>query len=412
MNVLQEIFQREVLKQLIMKFITQKTQEEDYVLSEERLREIETEMETQLFSSNSNNCDEDVSKLSEHGENILVRVDIEEEDFSLQIDIKGEDLTHLVDEYLEDVPKTAQDISELLLSDLKNRAPEMLLEYKECRNKFEQHIWLDWGKAFELLEMFIVIATEAGNEINEEFQESVSKSRDFVFEALIRLQVRACQVSNEILTLMKSGYADGAYARWRTMHEIAIVGYFVHKFGQDVAERYILHNTIESHRVVRQYQQYYTRLGYRSFPDEELVQFQASYEELIERFGSSYANSYGWASQALKKDNPNFSDLERVVGLEHWRSHYKMASHGVHANPKGVFFKMGVPEGEGLLLAGSSNTGFTDPAHGTAISLLQITTTLLKLNFNLDHLSLCYVLSSLAEEIGSTFLSIQKRLEK
>jgi hypothetical protein len=70
------------------------------------------------------------------------------------------------------------------------------------------------------------------------------------------------------------------------------------------------------------------------------------------------------------------------------------------------------PDNEELLLTGPSDTGFTDPGHSTAISLLQITTFLLTLRPNIDCLSVCHILSTLAEEIGNTFLSIQRSEEE
>jgi hypothetical protein len=41
---------------------------------------------------------------------------------------------------------------------------------------------------------------------------------------------------------------------------------------------------------------------------------------------------------------PTFKDIERAAGIDHLRAHYRMASHNVHANPKGVFFKLGMLE--------------------------------------------------------------------
>jgi hypothetical protein len=42
----------------------------------------------------------------------------------------------------------------------------------------------------------------------------------------------------------------------------------------------------------------------------------------------------------------------------------------VHANPKGVFFKLGMLAESQVLLAGPSNAGLADPGHGAALSLL------------------------------------------
>lgn len=395
MNALQEIFDSESFKRLKKELISRKIEERGYSLTSEQLAAIEEQII---------NASDDVFAIKIPGY----------EDTDIQINIEEEDITSILDEYTkrlsDEIPKIVQETSEVILSNLRSRAPEMLSEHAEIRGRFEESVFQKWGKALELLEMFIVIATEAGDDFNKEFRPAASEDNDFVFDVLTRLHARSCQIANEILTLLKSGYADGAYARWRTMHEIAVVGIFIHKFGQDVAERYLLHDAVESYRVAQQYQRNYVRLGYEPLTDRELLQIESLYQRLIDRFERPYANSYGWAAHALGKHSPNFSDIEQVVDLEHWRSHYKFASHNVHANPKGVFLKLGLyPENQELLLTGPSGTGYTDPGHSTALSLLQITTFLLTLRPNLDRLSVCQILSTLAEEIGSTFLSIQKR---
>jgi hypothetical protein len=89
----------------------------------------------------------------------------------------------------------------------------------------------------------------------------------------------------------------------------------------------------------------------------------------------------------VKKAKPTFRDIEDSVGTDHLRAHYRMASHNVHANPKGVFFKLRLlPEAQ-LLLAGRSNAGLADPGHGTSISLGQVSSTLLTLQRTLDNSS-------------------------
>lgn len=53
-----------------------------------------------------------------------------------------------------------------------------------------------------------------------------------------------------------------------------------------------------------------------------------------------------------------------------------MASDNIHANPKGVFFKLGIPVESEVLLAGPSNAGLADPGHGAAPSLARVTAAL------------------------------------
>ena len=90
-----------------------------------------------------------------------------------------------------------------------------------------------------------------------------------------------------------------------------------------------------------------------------------------------------------------------------------MASHNIHAGPKGLSFKLGMGPGSGpILLAGPSNTGFADPADGASFSLTQITTALLLKRPDLDALVACRVLLALQNALANEFLRTQARLEK
>jgi hypothetical protein len=69
----------------------------------------------------------------------------------------------------------------------------------------------------------------------------------------------------------------------------------------------------------------------------------------------------------------------RAPGIGHFRANYRIASHNVHANPKGVFFKLGMLAESQVLLAGPSNAGLADPGHGAALSLSRVTAALVGL---------------------------------
>jgi len=72
---------------------------------------------------------------------------------------------------------------------------------------------------------------------------------------MLRLHIRACQVTNEIIILLENGYADGAMARWRTLHEIATVAAVIAKFGDELAERYVHYQIVESTKALTAYEQ-------------------------------------------------------------------------------------------------------------------------------------------------------------
>jgi len=152
-------------------------------------------------------------------------------------------------------------------------------------------------------------------------------------------------------------------------------------------------------------------LGLEPLTEEEFARIKATRDALKAQFGDPYGEEYGWAAEALGIKKPNFSDIERSAGLAHLRPYYKLASHNVHANPKGAFFKLGLLPGQQMLLAGPSNLGLADPGHGTAISLSQITSALLTMKPNIDRLVICQIMLQLGDEVGDAFISAHRAHE-
>ncbi len=76
----------------------------------------------------------------------------------------------------------------------------------------------------------------------------------------------------EVLCLLKSGLADGAHARWRTAHEIAVVSNFLAANDENVSLRYLEHDVVESHRAMCQYQEYADRLNQEPPTEEEVAE--------------------------------------------------------------------------------------------------------------------------------------------
>ncbi len=289
----------------------------------------------------------------------------------------------------------------------------MLRDRRTHKRGFDNRLSKDWKIPFNLLEMFIAIAYEMGDEINNEFRKDIAEYDKYTYDVLTRLHARACQISSEILILLKNGYADGAFARWRSLHEVAVVGSFIAAHGNEVAEKYLLHDVIESFKAAELYQKYSEVLGFSPIPQDEFESLRITYNDLIIRFGNPFKNDYGWASSSLGKEKPTFSDIEENTSLDHHRPYYKLASNNVHANSNGVMFKIGLlPSPQEILLAGPTNSGFTDPAQSTAISLGLITITLATMKPTIDNLVLSDILLKLESEISDEFLKVQKIIEK
>lgn len=90
-----------------------------------------------------------------------------------------------------------------------------------------------------------------------------------------------------------------------------------------------------------------------------------------------------------------------------------MASHNVHADPKGVFFKLGMLVESQVLLTGPSNAALADPGHGAALSLSCVTVALAGLQQppTLDNNVAPVMMLQRVDEIGEAFGEAHERLE-
>jgi hypothetical protein len=192
------------------------------------------------------------------------------------------------------------------------------------------------------------------------------------FEILIRLHARACQVAEEVVCLLSNGLADGAMARWRTLHEIAAVGCLIRDHGDELAERYEQHQLIEAWKAALQYQRHRKRLRQKPLSEQTIKKIEDDRAQALETYGPEFGKPYGWAAKHLAKRDPTIADIQEAAGIDHLGPYYRMASHNVHANPRGVFFKLGLIGELEVLLAGPSNSGLADPGYATALSLVLV----------------------------------------
>ena len=311
------------------------------------------------------------------------------------------------------IPGLSSDIASLILVRIKKDAASGLKRHRRDRKGFEKRLNERWKCPLDLLDLVIALTVEAGTEFNRKFRNEAVGSGDAVFEALTRLHARACQVSGEVLALLHAGFADGAHARWRSLHEMAVVASLIQDNGQELAERYLFHEKVQQYKLACEYEESWGRLNVEPLSKETLDSLKVQRDELIARFGEAFKGDYGWASSAIGSNHPTMSDIERHVQLGHMRPYYRMASDNVHPNSHGAYFRLGLhssQQGE-VLLAGPSNVGLANPGHSTAISLLQITTNLLATKSVFDCVVTMKILEELTNEVGEAFLKVHQELE-
>ncbi len=300
----------------------------------------------------------------------------------------------------------------LLLKSLRKRWPrERGYQVREL-GRFRERLAERWWIGLNKLRMLVTMSRDIGNEVNQETRTGQPEANAALVDVLTRLHARSCQVVEEVIALMEHGFANGALARWRTLHEITVTAAFISDEGTDCAQRYIDHEVIESHRAALEYEEVRNALDYAAIPADELESIRNRRDAMVVKYGSAFGGPYGWAAQALGMKKPTFKDVEKAVGSGTMRGHYRMASHGVHANPKGIYFSMASMFPLEVLLTGPSNAGLADAGAATARSLVRVTTTLLALSQSMDYQVALKSMMLLEEEIGPAFLRAHRKLER
>ncbi|GAB3417471.1 DUF5677 domain-containing protein [Massilia agilis] len=185
-----------------------------------------------------------------------------------------------------------------------------------------------WGKALERLDFQRHIVLEwSGAAI--ELRKGPYASPNTAF-ALKRLVDRAYEVVGEIIILVSGGYADGALARWRSLHEICVTAIFLAKQSDRCALMYLSHHRVEELRLREADRASRTGMIRNRNADRSMRELRLEVSAMIDRFGAAFVGDYGWASIELGRSKTTFRDLEHHVGLEALRRRYKWANSTVH----------------------------------------------------------------------------------
>lgn len=137
-------------------------------------------------------------------------------------------------------------------------------------------------------------AAESYSEYVESLPKDEFKSKYWTYIVMRYIHGRALQEFLEIITLMKNGFADGTYARWRSMYELSIISSFIIKYGEKVAKKF----------------------------------YEASETD----------DRYEWARESnafsIKKKRITFNDIQKACDMDSdvWQKQYNLANKAVHAS--------------------------------------------------------------------------------
>jgi hypothetical protein len=277
---------------------------------------------------------------------------------------------------------------------------------------FRKRLFHRWAEAFKPLQMILKMSREIGANVRAKTGTRSHSPNHHLIDVITRLHARSCQVTDEVIWLLRGGFSEGAFARWRTLHEIVITSALILKGGEPLARKFVDHQFVETLRGAQEYQRVHASLGYAPISDAEMKEIGDRANKVISKYGKPFGNPNGWAADLLKSERPNFSQMEKTASSEKYRSHYRWASQGVHSGPKGIF-KPQPHIGDALvLMTGPSNGGLADPGHATAISLGRITANVVTLQPSLDLNVAMRMIVTLIDEAGQQFLRCHEELMK
>ena len=406
MGYLQKTFQESIGRVVYEKYrdlIAEKIQDNGISLSEQQKEELLKAVQAGSLESFSLELPDD------HGEDRVVTLDEEDEEQFLERMATYEEKL-LSDESIESIVKAAADAG---YQALRENWPSIGEEREADHSLFLEEIDSYWHEPIQLLEQMRYVAIVSSNtgidDVNERYT-----SEELLDNALLKFNVgagaRAIQLLGEIIALVRNGYAEGALARWRSLHELNVTLHFISEHGEDVARRYFAHEIVESRKAAREYSRVHAQLGYPPLADSELDEIERDYRRVVALYGPSFRGSYGWASDALGKDHITFSEIEDSVNLGHMRGYYRMASHGVHANPKGITFRMSQPPDQIGLIAGPSVYGLSDAITNAAITTMQICSVMATEWSSIDALVSVAILQKLCDEVNMAVVKVEERL--
>jgi hypothetical protein len=296
--------------------------------------------------------------------------------------------------------------------DVELRGLDALAERQKTHARFEKNLHAVWGDAIDRLHILVGVAGDIVQELDRWWRDHHRRKRSAKMALLHRLMARACRISEEIIVLLRAGLASGAHARWRSLHEVAVVANIVALNDDIVAERYAAHSAIARYDAMVVYKQHREVLGFPPLAagvEESLLRAK---QEVEAKFGRDFSAAYGWASGLLKKRANSFSDIEKLAGLIRLRPFYKDASQAVHASALGTLEPEGLPIGDGKNLAGPSNYGLAEPGRLAANSMGMITNAMFAAQPSAEAYAYFGVVEKLVVKCGRAFDRAEKTVEK
>lgn len=238
---------------------------------------------------------------------------------------------------------------------------------------FQGRLLETWRAPLVRLDSLIGMCREIGSEISVEYRSSGKYPRSSRRSMTTRLHARAVQIAHEVACLSKGGFADGAMARWRSLHETTVILAFLGRHDDELASRFVDFQEILRWKAACEYNEHHAALGFDPIPPSDMSRYERKRDLMVAKYGDSFKNETGngWASEVIRQKRVTFRDIENYVHLNHLRPQYGFASKNIHSGVDSIGYKLGLSmSNQETLLYGPSNMGLIEPIQCTSYSLI------------------------------------------
>ena len=316
-------------------------------------------------------------------------------------------------------PTEARERVERLLATYRQERERAVTALREDRDHFAARLRQTWADAVDAYDFCTIVAHKIGQAFHIKHQAGAVARNDATFEALTRLHSQAMVVASEVRALLLAGYAQGALARSRSMHELAVIATFIVEHGQETSERFIAHKDFEEYRLLKTYHDYAVQSGLPGLDEAALAAAKTRRDQLRQTYDKRVLEDYGWAGGAIcptsKKQAITFRHLEQAADLEDGRPYYRLASGAIHIGSLGNSAHILSVDGIKTYSVAPSIRGLHQPAGATLVALLHCTFIYLSLAWDEYHdpgpLAEVHVLTTLVQEATGLLLSTERELE-
>lgn len=274
---------------------------------------------------------------------------------------------HISDTY----NKIVKHISNDFVKTIENIMYEKVLTEDAYVNEFLARQNQKWGKAFVVSDVLYLCVLESAETYVKYVNETYGQKVSFLYRALLNIHGRALQIYLEIMCLNKNGFADGAYARWRSLYELSVISAFISKYGEKVAEAFI-----KSAKTNDRYEWARTAECLKNYRTDRKITFDAIQSKC------------------------------KIVTKE-WRKEYSFACKLVHASSQGTMYRLGANTSKGIPV-GRTDFGMGISAMHSAISLSQITTQFFTVYPHSDSTVAIIAFRKWVNEIGKYYKRIEE----